>query len=153
MICGNSGGFFNRLGNRLACVAEFGGVPCYAAEIGARAFHPREWLRPEVILTVLRFPALLLAGAKSPGWIGSPQSCADCGVVGSGCHWTSNGICRNTERPFAGTQTLELGIGASGRVATSIAGVSAETAASVVAAVKLGADLTIFAYGGIFKCK
>jgi hypothetical protein len=52
----------------------------------------------------------------------------------------------------AGAQTLELGISAS-RVATTVAGVTAESAASVVAAVKIGADLATFAYGGIFKCK
>jgi hypothetical protein len=51
----------------------------------------------------------------------------------------------------AGTQTLELGISGS-RVATSIAGVSAETAAGAVALAKLGLDFGTFAYGGLFKC-
>jgi hypothetical protein len=46
----------------------------------------------------------------------------------------------------AGTQTLELGISA-GRVATTVAGVSAETAASFVAIAKVAGDAAVFGYG------
>lgn len=56
----------------------------------------------------------------------------------------------------AGTQTLELGVNASGKVATAIGGLSetaAGTVAGVVGAVKLIGDFGTFAYGGIFKCK
>jgi hypothetical protein len=52
----------------------------------------------------------------------------------------------------AGTETLELGIGASGSIGSTIVGVSAESAAAVVVSAKLGADALIFAYGAIFKC-
>jgi hypothetical protein len=56
----------------------------------------------------------------------------------------------------AGTQTLELGVNASGKVATAIGGLS-ETAAGAVAGTvalaKVGLDAATFLYGGVFKCK
>ncbi len=52
----------------------------------------------------------------------------------------------------AGSQTLELGISASGSVATTVAGVSAQTAATAVAFAKFGFDGTTFVIGLISGC-
>jgi RHS repeat-associated protein len=53
----------------------------------------------------------------------------------------------------AGSQTLELGITASGNVATTVAGVSAQTAATAVAVGKFVLDAATFGGGYIFACK
>jgi hypothetical protein len=47
----------------------------------------------------------------------------------------------------AGSETLELGISASGSVATTVGGVSVQTAASAVAWAKFGWDGLTFLYG------
>ena len=56
----------------------------------------------------------------------------------------------------AGTETLELGIDASGKVATAVGGLS-ETAAGAVAGTvalaKVGLDAATFLYGGVFRCE
>lgn len=51
---------------------------------------------------------------------------------------------------------VQLGVNASGKVATAIGGLSetaAGTVAGVIGAVKLVGDFGTFAFGGIFKCK
>ncbi len=51
------------------------------------------------------------------------------------------------------SQTLELGISASGSVATTVAGVSAQTAATTVAFAKFGLDGLTFLYGLGIACR
>ena len=164
---GGGGGFLNRLGNRLLCAARFGDSHSLASATGTQdSFLGKAFLgNPFSGLTQL---GLLAAGGPSDatvkdvgvamlsgthqglpggGNVGKgPIGVAQDALVGPAAAAAYNGVVG------AGTETLELGIGAS-RVATTIVGVSVESAAAVVTFAKLGADFAVFAYGGAFKCK
>jgi RHS repeat-associated protein len=166
-----SGGFFSRLGNRLACAAEFGDAHSLAAATGTensflgKAFlgntfsgitqlgllatgGPSGATATDVGIAMLSGTHQGLPGGGNigKGPLGVAQDAAIAGAATAGYNAVVG----------AGTQTLELGVNASGKVATAISGLSetaAGTVAGVIGAVKLVGDFSTFAYGGIFKCK
>ncbi len=163
---GGNGGFFHNLGNRLGCAASFGDTHSLASFLGVQnSFLGKAFLGNTFSgLTQL---GLLVAGGPSAATptdvgiallSGTHQGLPGGGNVGQGPLGVAQGALVGPVAATAynavvgaGSQTLELGISSS-QVAANVAGVTAETAASVVAGVKLAADLAIFAYGGIFKC-
>jgi RHS repeat-associated protein len=162
----SSGGFFSNLGKRLACAAEFGDAHSLAAATGTQnSFLGKAFLGNTFSgltqlgllaaggpssATVTDVGIAVLSGthqglpAKTPIGQG-PLGVAQDALVGPAAAAAFNTVVG------AGTQTLELGISGS-RVATSIAGVTAETAAGAVALAKLGLDFATFGYG-LVKCK
>ena len=166
LIDGPPDTFFHKLGGRLACAAQFGDAHSLASATGTQdSFLGKAFLGNTFSgLTQL---GLLAAGGPSEatfadagiaalsgthqglpggGNIGKgPLGVAQDAVIGPVAAATYNTVIG------AGTQTLELGISGS-RVATSIAGVTAETAAATVALAKLGLDFATFGYG-LVKCK
>jgi len=168
---GGGGGFFSRLGKRLACAAQFGDAHSLAAATGTqnsflgKAFlgntfsgitqvgllftgGPSEANAKDIGVAVL---AGTHQGLPGGGNIGKgPIGVAQDAIVGAAATAGYNAVVG------AGTQTLELGVNASGKVATAIGGLSetaAGTVAGVVAGVKVVGDLAVFAYGGVFRCK
>lgn len=165
---GRGGGFWHRLGMRLNCAAQFGDAHSLASATGTQnSFLGKAFLGntfssiTQLGLLVAGGPSEATASDVAIGMLsGTHQGLPGGGNIGKGPLGVATdavagplaAAAYNTA-VGAGTQTLELGIGASGRVATSIAGVTAETAATAVAAAKLVLDFSTFAYGGLFKCK
>jgi RHS repeat-associated protein len=165
-ISGSGGSFLHRLGERLACAAEFGDAHSLASATGTQnSFLGKAFLGNTFSgLTQLGLlftggpsaatPTDLAIGALS----GTHQGLPSVGNIGKGPLGVAQDAIAGPVAAAAyntvvgaGTQTVELGISGS-QVATNIAGVTAETAAGAVALAKLGLDFAAFAYG-LVKCK
>ena len=168
---GGNSGFLSRLGKRLNCAAQYGDAHSLAALTGTQnsflgkaflgntfsgitqlgllfAGGPSEATPSDLAIGILSGTHQGLPGGGNVGK--GPLGVAQDAVVGAAATAGYNAVVG------AGTQTLELGVNASGKVATAIGGLSetaAGTVAGVIGAVKLVGDFGTFAFGGIFKCK
>ena len=162
----SSSGFLNRLGNHLACAAEFGDAHSLASKTGTQDSFLGKALLGNTFSGLTQL-VLLAAGGPSRATTtdvgiamlsGTHQGLPGGGNIGRGPLGVAQdaivgpvaAAAYNTVAG-AGTQTLELGLGAS-RVATSIAGVTAESAAAAVGIAKVAGDFVVFGYG-FAKCK
>lgn len=170
---GNSSGgtFLHRMGRRLNCAARFGDAHSLASATRTQNSFLGKAFLGNTISGLVQLGLLVVGGpteatvtdvgiavlsgthqglpARTPIGQG-PLGVAQDAIVGAVATAGYNAVVG------AGSQTLELGINASGKVATGILGLSETTAAAVagvIGAAKLVGDFSTFAYGGIFKCK